>query len=66
MSQDFQGEKTSANDAFVKHVSENNVRLAIQQIRKKSSILKEIEEKEEIKIVGAFYRLDNGTLAFVE
>ncbi len=62
MSQDFSGEKTSKNDGFVKHVSKNNVLYAIQQIREKSPILKEIEDNGEIKIVGAFYTLTDGTL----
>jgi len=66
MSQDFVGEKVSKNDEFVKHVSENNVRYAIQQIREKSPILKEMEVKGEIKIVGAFYRLTDGTLEFIK
>jgi carbonic anhydrase len=66
MSQDFTGEKVSKNDAFVKHVSENNVRLAMKNIREKSPILKEMEDKGEIKIVGAFYSLVNGTLDFVQ
>jgi carbonic anhydrase len=66
MSQDFSGEKVSKNDAFVKHVSENNVRYAMQQIRAKSPILKEMEAKGEIKVVGAFYNLANGSLEFVQ
>ena len=66
MSQDFKGEKTSKNDAFVKHVSENNVRLAMKNIREKSPILKEMESKGEIKIVGAFYNLAEGNLEFIE
>lgn len=61
MSQEFTGEKTSKNDEFVQHVSENNVRYTINQIREKSPILKEMEDKGEIKIVGAFYRLTDGT-----
>jgi carbonic anhydrase len=65
MSQDFTGEKTSKNDEFVKHVSENNVKYAIQQIREKSPILKEMEDKGEIKIVGAFYNLTDGSLEFI-
>ena len=66
MSQDFAGDKTSKNDEFVKHVSENNVKYAMQQIREKSPILKEMEDKGEIKIVGAFYRLTDGTLEFIK
>ena len=66
MSQDFAGEKISVNEDFVKHVSENNVRLAIKNIRDNSPILKEMEDKGEVKIVGAFYRLTDGTLAFIQ
>jgi carbonic anhydrase len=42
------------------------VKYAMQQIREKSPILKEMEDKGEIKIVGAFYRLTDGTLEFVK
>lgn len=66
MSQDFAGEKSSKNDEFVKYVSENNVKYAMQQIREKSQILREMENKGEIKIVGAFYYLTNGTLEFIK
>ncbi|MNY68562.1 Carbonic anhydrase [compost metagenome] len=66
MSQDFNGEKTSKNDKFVKHVSENNVLYAMDQIRKKSPILKEMEDKGQIKIVGVFYNLTDGTLEFLK
>lgn len=65
MSQDFKGEKTSKNDEFVKYVSENNVRYAIKQIREKSPIIKEMEEKGQVKIVGVFYRLTDGTIEFL-
>ncbi|MCX6210076.1 MAG: carbonic anhydrase family protein [Bacteroidetes bacterium] len=66
MSQDFSGDKTSKNDAFVKYVSESNIKYSIQQIREKSAILKEMEDKGEIKIVGAFYNLTDGSLEFVK
>ncbi|MFB9080606.1 carbonic anhydrase family protein [Flavobacterium procerum] len=66
MSQDFKGEKLSKNDSFVKYVSENNVLYTIDQIRKKSPILREMEEKGEIKIVGVFYNLTDGTLEFLK
>lgn len=62
MSQDFAGEKISKNDEFVKHVCKNNVKLALKNIREKSPILKEMEAKGEIKIVGAFYNLTDGKL----
>lgn len=66
MSKDFAGEKTSKNAEFVRHVSENNVKYAMQQIRERSQILKELEDKGQIKIVGVFYRISDGTLEFVK
>ncbi len=65
-SQDFKGEKNSENEAFVQDVCKNNIAIALNQIRTKSPILKEMEDKGEIKIVGAYYRVTDGTLEFVE
>lgn len=62
----YDGEKTSKNKEFVHMVCESNVKNTIKQIRAKSPILKEMEEKGEIKIVGAVYDLDNGEVAFLE
>ena len=65
MSQDFKGEKTSKNDEFVKYVSENNVRYAMKQVRERSPIIKEMEDKGQVKIVGVFYRVTDGTIEFL-
>ena len=64
-SQPFAGAKTSANDSFVELVAKNNVLLAIENIRKKSPILKEMEDQGEIKIVGAYYHLRSGMVTFL-
>jgi carbonic anhydrase len=37
----------------------------LSRIRQESPILKEMEDKGQIKIVGAFYRLTDGTLEFI-
>ena len=66
MSRMFSGEKTSKNEAFVKTVSENNIRYTMSQVRARSAILKAMELKGEIKIVGVFYRLADGELEFIE
>ena len=66
MSQDFAGEKKSKNDEYVRYVSENNVRHAMQEIRDKSPILKEMEQKGQVRIVGVFYRLTDGLLEYVQ
>jgi len=64
-SQDFAGEKTTKNDAFVEHVSKNNVINTINTIQAKSPILNEMVKKGEIKIVGAYYNLNTGEVTFL-
>mgnify|MGYP000901321259 CR=1 FL=1 len=66
MSQDYAGDKTSADEGFVKTVAENNVRHSMNLIRENSPILKEMEDNGEIKIVGLYYTLTNGELLFVD
>lgn len=66
MSQSFKGEKSSKNEAFVKTVNKNNIRNTIAQIRTQSEILREMETKGEIKIIGAYYSLLTGKIEFVE
>lgn len=50
--------------AFVNAVSEANVRLARQQIRERSPILREMLDKGEIGLVGAVYDLETGRVQF--
>lgn len=66
MSQNFEGEKTSTNEKFVREVAQNNVKNTIAQIRAKSEILKSMEDNGEIKIVGVFYTLRTGEIHFIE
>lgn len=64
-SQDFQGDKTSKNAAFVEVVAKNNVINTIETIRAQSPILKEMEDKGQIKIVGAYYNMHTGEVTFL-
>jgi carbonic anhydrase len=65
-SQDFQdGEKTSKNKEFVKYVTKKNVLLNVQKVRSMSPILREMEEKGEIKILGALYDIHTGKVTFL-
>lgn len=66
ISQDFVGEKTSKNAAFVDYTAKNNILNTIETIKAKSSILKEMEEKDEIKIVGAYYNINTGEVIFMQ
>ena len=65
-SQDFKGDKTSKNKEFVTYVAINNVKNAVENIKLKSPILKEMSNKGEIKIVGAAYDLNTGEVVFFE
>lgn len=65
-SQNFSGEKSSKNAAFVEYVTKNNVLNTIATIRAKSPILKEMADKGEIKIVGCYYDLNEGRVIFLE
>lgn len=62
----FNGDKSSKNKEFVQKVCDENVKLTINNIRKNSPILKEMEDKGEIKIVGAVYALNDGKVTFFE
>jgi carbonic anhydrase len=64
-SQDFAGEKTSANSDFVDRVAKQNIANTIENIRLNSPILKQMEDNGEIKIVGAYYNLRTAEVAFL-
>jgi carbonic anhydrase len=64
-SQDFAGEKTSKNDAFVEYVAKNNVLNTVETIKQRSPILKEMSDSGQIKIVGAYYDLKTGEVTFL-
>lgn len=53
------------NAEAIQTVSDTNVKLAIENIRKESPILKEMEDNGEIKIVGAMYHVENGIVQWI-
>lgn len=57
---EVEGEANSTNSVFVAKTVENNVKLTIDRIREKSPILKEMEDNNEIAIVGGVYSLQSG------
>ena len=63
---EYDGERTSKNQEFVHMASESNVRNAMEKIRTDSPILKEMEDQGEIKIVGAIYDMDDGSVDFLQ
>lgn len=63
---DYEGDRTSKNKEFVDKVCESNVIITIEQIRASSPILKEMEDKGDIKIVGGVYNMDSGIVTLLE
>lgn len=57
---DYTGERTGSNYEFVDAVAEQNVLLTVENVRKNSPVLAELEKEGKIKIVGAMYNLSNG------
>ena len=57
-------DRSSKNSAFVDQVAEQNVRLTVEAIRAKSPVLKEMEDRGEIKIVGAMYDVKTGKVTW--
>jgi carbonic anhydrase len=62
----YDGERNSKNQEFVHMVCESNVKHTIEQIRMNSTILKEMEDNGEIRIVGAIYNMDSGKVDWLE
>jgi len=62
----FTGETVSSDKEFVDLVCHTNVELMINKIRTDSPILKEMEDKGEIKIVGAVYHLETRKVEFFD
>ncbi|HVD96852.1 MAG TPA: carbonic anhydrase family protein [Cytophagaceae bacterium] len=62
----YPGDKTSKNPEFVDLVVRENVRITVENIRQQSPILREMEANKEIKIIGAYYDMDNGEVTFYE
>lgn len=61
-----EGLRNSKNIEFVDNVAVKNVHLAIENIRKDSPILVEMENNNEIMIVGGMYNISNGEVHFFE
>lgn len=56
--------RNSSNLEFVNTVAEKNVYMTIDNVRNQSPVLKEMEDKGTIKIVGAMYDINDGSVTF--
>jgi carbonic anhydrase len=61
----FEGEKSSKNPDYVDAVARTNVILAIENTRRRSPVLEDLEKKGSSQITGAMYNLANGVVEFV-
>jgi carbonic anhydrase len=62
----FSGEKISKNKDYFDAVCKKNVQLTIANITQRSEILRDMEQKGAIKIVGAIYDMATGKVTFME
>jgi carbonic anhydrase len=60
----YSGERSSKNYAFVDAVARTNVQMTVENVRKNSSVLTELEGKGTIKMVGAMYNLQTAAVEF--
>ena len=58
--------RNSSNSEFVDNVAAINVQLTIDRILEESDVLAEMQNKGEIKIVGAMYDINTGAVNFFE
>ena len=61
---EYQGERSAKNYGFVDAVARKNVELTIGDIRRRSSVLADLESSRAIKLVGAMYNLETGLVEF--
>lgn len=62
----YSGERKGSNYDFVDAVARKNVEMTIENIRKNSPVLKDLEAQKKIKIVGSMYHLSGGKVEFFE
>lgn len=58
-------ERSSENAAFVEHAVRTNVERTVADIRRNSPVLAEMEAEGAIKIVGAYYSLEDGSVSLL-
>ena len=58
--------RNGSNSDFVNNVTELNVHLTIERVRRESPIIAEMEQLGQIKIVGGLYDVETGEVSFYE
>jgi carbonic anhydrase len=60
----FENDRSSKNADFVQAVSKENVLLTEKKILENSPIIKELVDKNKVKLAGCMYDVKNGTVEF--
>ena len=60
------GVRNSGDKVFVEMVTKENVLMTMKYIRENSPVLKELEDKGELKITGAMYNTSTGEVEFFD
>jgi len=60
----YVGERVGSNYAFVDAVAKTNVQQTIENLRKGSQVLRDLEKEGKLKMVGAMYGLKGGVVEF--
>jgi carbonic anhydrase len=61
-----EGERSSQNKDFVHAVTEENVRLNVQNILERSQVIRDQVENGEVKVIGALHDVSTGTVTFYD
>lgn len=58
--------RNSKNGSFVQKVADMNVGMTVEEIKRRSPVLKEMVDKGELMIVGAMYDVGTGVVTFFD
>jgi len=61
----YEGDRSAKNAAFVDAVARKNVELTIEDIRRRSAVLNDLEKSGAIKIAGAMYDIETALIEFL-
>lgn len=61
-----EGQRFSKNAVFVDEVIQSNVRQTVADIRSRSPVIADLEKAGQLKVVGAYYSLKDGSVQLVE
>jgi carbonic anhydrase len=58
------GARNSKNAAFVREVTEQNVRLTVEALTERSAVLRDLARENHLRVVGAMHDIATGRVAF--